>query len=121
MISYSDYRFHSAGADPRFGANSHRLGDRLLGVSGRYGDTVHTSGRADYVIRMLENFPSPEEELPSDVSCFAIAAGPRSLQILVKRGSEHGSLTAEVEFDSEESWMQEVERLFVEFRESLTA
>lgn len=120
VISYSD-AVYGAGANKRFEKSSFELSERLMDVSARRGDTVHTSGRADYVVRFLVNHLEPEEHLPRSTTCFAIAAGPEGIQILTKRGTEHGSVVAEMRYDDEGLWTDTVVRFFEQFRDSLEA
>lgn len=109
---------HAAGVDERYRRNSLELGDRLQAASARAGDSIHTSGHADYVVRTLINYPDPEEHLPTDTSCFAIAVGMDGIQVITKRGSAHGNVIAEIAYD-EGPWVDEIVRLFTDFRNAL--
>jgi hypothetical protein len=112
VISYSD---EIRGARlPPFDERSHELSEALHDVSSAAGDTVHTFGRADYVVRFLVNHP--DRTIPGP-HAFLVVAKNDGVSIMTKVSD--GDLRSTADFSWDEPWFEGLVEKFRVFRELL--
>jgi hypothetical protein len=113
VISYSDQ--WGGKSIPEFEARSFELSEALHAIGSAAGDTVHQSGRADYVVRFTD-LPGAESRPPAP-NAFVVAAGRDGIHILEKAGE--GELVKTKTFIWRDAWFDGICAAFQAFRERL--
>jgi hypothetical protein len=114
MISYFDTVI-GAGRPAQWRAHETELADRLLAVQLRFGDTTHTTGEADYLIRFVVNDPGEEISVPH---AFVVAADEAGL--VASQRIERGQLEVVGSWAYTDDFLNGVEAAFIAFREALS-
>jgi hypothetical protein len=110
MISYSDeIRGVSA---PEGWSGSYELSERLRDIQTTFGDTVHQSGRADYLVRFLVNYPVGQFERIAN-AFFVVATDS---EITIMTSFEYGELETVERLAYDEAWQDGVVEAFTAFR-----
>jgi hypothetical protein len=115
VISYSDEIQNGLGPSAWREADR-RLVDALHTIGREFGDQVHTSGSADYLVRFLVNVTdiTVQERVRN---YFLVLVSGEGIDTVTKIGDEELSREGPLTF--EESWVDEICNRFRAFRERL--
>ena len=114
MISYSDTI--RSGLAPGW-YNSFDVTDAVFSIQQEFGDTAHTRGRPDYVVRELINQASSEMNEDIANSFFLIVVNRHGLTVIEKIGAAVPD--AILQCDAGDDWLSRVVEAFRAFRRRL--
>lgn len=114
VISYFD-QIKGSGSFAEFTDRSQELIEALDEIGRAAGDETHTSGRADYVVRLTT--PSWTSQTIPAKNGFVVAADADSVSVMTK--IEDGDLVPVTRFNATDPWFDGVREEFQAFRDQL--
>ena len=115
MIAYFDS--HGVGRNPWYQERSRELAEAIMTIyTDEFGDRVHQSGPADFLVRQLAGVESIEvrESVPN---CFLIVERPEGLEVAARVGG--GEIAIWAAYSSDDEWFDGIQGQFRRFREQI--